>query len=34
VAEFLEGSNGQEELSLAGKALLDGALTENGDAIF
>jgi phospholipid/cholesterol/gamma-HCH transport system substrate-binding protein len=31
---FQAGSNGQEELSAAGKALLDGALTENGDSIF
>jgi len=31
---FLEASRGQEELSVAGKALLDGALTENGDSIF
>ncbi len=31
---FQDGSNGQEELSAAGKALLDGALTDNGDAIF
>jgi len=31
---FVEGSNGQEELSAAGRALLDGALTENGDSIF
>jgi len=31
---FLDGSNGQEELSTAGKALLDGALTDNGDSIF
>jgi len=31
---FQAGSNGQEELSAGGKARLDGALTENGDAIF
>jgi phospholipid/cholesterol/gamma-HCH transport system substrate-binding protein len=31
---FQEGSNGEEELSAAGKALLDGALTENGGSIF
>jgi phospholipid/cholesterol/gamma-HCH transport system substrate-binding protein len=31
---FQGGSNGQEELSAAGKALLEGALTENGDSIF
>ena len=31
---FQPGSNGQEELSAGGKALLDGALTENGDSIF
>jgi len=31
---FLEGSNGQEELSTAGKAVLDNAFTENGDSIF
>jgi phospholipid/cholesterol/gamma-HCH transport system substrate-binding protein len=31
---FQDGANGQEELSVAGKALLDGTLTENGDAIF
>jgi len=31
---FQDGSNGQEELSAAGKALLDGTLTENGDPIF
>jgi len=31
---FQDGSNGQEELSAAGKALLDGTLTENGDSIF
>jgi phospholipid/cholesterol/gamma-HCH transport system substrate-binding protein len=31
---FQAGSNGQEELSAGGKALLDGALTENGDTIF
>jgi phospholipid/cholesterol/gamma-HCH transport system substrate-binding protein len=31
---FQEGSNGQEELSTAGRALLDGALAEGGDSIF
>jgi phospholipid/cholesterol/gamma-HCH transport system substrate-binding protein len=31
---FQAGSNGQEELSAGGKARLDGALTEDGDAIF
>lgn len=31
---FQGGSNGQEELSPAGKALLDNAVTENGDSIF
>jgi phospholipid/cholesterol/gamma-HCH transport system substrate-binding protein len=31
---FQGGSNGQEEISVAGKALLDGTLTENGDSIF
>jgi phospholipid/cholesterol/gamma-HCH transport system substrate-binding protein len=31
---FQAGSNDQEELSADGKALLDGALTENGDTIF
>ena len=31
---FQDGSNGQEELSAAGKALLDGTLKENGDSIF
>ena len=31
---FQDGSNGQEQLSAAGKALLDGTLTENGDSIF
>jgi phospholipid/cholesterol/gamma-HCH transport system substrate-binding protein len=31
---FQAGSNGQEELSAGGKALLDGALTVNGDSIF
>jgi phospholipid/cholesterol/gamma-HCH transport system substrate-binding protein len=31
---FQVGSNGQEKLSAAGKALLDGALAESGDAIF
>jgi len=34
-SELFQGdSNGQEELSPAGKALLDGTLTENGDLIF
>jgi phospholipid/cholesterol/gamma-HCH transport system substrate-binding protein len=31
---FQAASNGQEELSAGGKALLDGALTESGDSIF
>jgi phospholipid/cholesterol/gamma-HCH transport system substrate-binding protein len=31
---FQPGSSDQEELSAAGKSLLDGALTENGDSIF
>ena len=31
---FQDGANGQEQLSVAGKALLDGTLTESGDAIF
>jgi phospholipid/cholesterol/gamma-HCH transport system substrate-binding protein len=31
---FQAGSNGQEELSAGGKALLEGALTENGDSVF
>jgi phospholipid/cholesterol/gamma-HCH transport system substrate-binding protein len=31
---FQEGAHGQQELSAAGKALLDGALTENGESIF
>jgi phospholipid/cholesterol/gamma-HCH transport system substrate-binding protein len=31
---FQAGSNGQEELSVAGKALLDGALAESGESIF
>jgi phospholipid/cholesterol/gamma-HCH transport system substrate-binding protein len=31
---FQDGSNGQEELSAAGKALLDGALTESSDTFF
>ena len=31
---FQAGSNGQEELSAGGKALLDGTLTENGDSMF
>ena len=31
---FQDGSGGREELSAAGKALLDGMLTENGDSIF
>ena len=30
---FQEGNKGQEELSAAGKALLNGALTEYGDSI-
>src|ERR1041384_4471985 len=30
---FQEGPNDQEELSAAGKALLNGALTEYGDSI-
>jgi hypothetical protein len=30
---FQAASNGQEELSTGGKALLDAALTENGDSI-
>ena len=30
----MRGANGEEELSALGKARLDGALTENGDAIF
>ncbi|MBV9744078.1 MAG: MCE family protein, partial [Acidobacteriia bacterium] len=34
-SELFQGSpNGQEELSAAGKAVLDGALTEDGDSIF
>ena len=31
---FQPGSNGEEEISAAGKALLDGAFTKNGDSIF
>jgi phospholipid/cholesterol/gamma-HCH transport system substrate-binding protein len=31
---FTPGSGGQEELSAGGRALLDGALTENGDSVF
>jgi len=31
---FQESANGQEDLSAAGKALLDDALTKNGDSIF
>ncbi len=31
---FQKGSNGQEQLSTAGKTLLDSALEENGDSIF
>jgi phospholipid/cholesterol/gamma-HCH transport system substrate-binding protein len=31
---FQAGEHGQEELSAAGKALLDDTLTENGDSIF
>jgi phospholipid/cholesterol/gamma-HCH transport system substrate-binding protein len=31
---FQSGPDGREELSAAGKALLDGALTDNGDSIF
>jgi len=31
---FQEGGNGEEELSPAGKAVLDGALTDQGDGIF
>jgi phospholipid/cholesterol/gamma-HCH transport system substrate-binding protein len=31
---FQGGSNGEEELSAAGKAALDGAFTENGDSVF
>jgi phospholipid/cholesterol/gamma-HCH transport system substrate-binding protein len=31
---FQSGPDGREELSPAGKALLDGALTDNGDSIF
>ena len=31
---FQDGSNGQEELSAAGRTALDGAITENGDSVF
>jgi phospholipid/cholesterol/gamma-HCH transport system substrate-binding protein len=31
---FQQGADGQEELSAAGKSLLDDTLTENGDSIF
>jgi phospholipid/cholesterol/gamma-HCH transport system substrate-binding protein len=31
---FQEGANGQEEISPAGKTMLDDALTKNGDSIF
>jgi phospholipid/cholesterol/gamma-HCH transport system substrate-binding protein len=31
---FQDGANGEEELSAAGRALLDGALTDNGDSVF
>jgi hypothetical protein len=31
---FQDGSKAQEELSPAGKALLDGVLTDNGDSLF
>jgi phospholipid/cholesterol/gamma-HCH transport system substrate-binding protein len=31
---FQDGSNGQEELSAGGKAMLDDAFTENGDVVF
>ncbi|PWU11134.1 MAG: MCE family protein [Terriglobia bacterium] len=31
---FVEGANGEEELSMTGKAVLDGVLTEDGESIF
>jgi hypothetical protein len=31
---FQDGGDGQEELSAAGRAALDGALTESGDSAF